>query len=158
MAQLFLSVPPSLPPVARLLTGASCARAGLSYLGPEEEVGGQGFVAFRGGGWVGFSGFGAFGGGRTVAFAGGGFLAFAGGAFVLLWAALGSLTSLDFLASLDFKLENTSLQKSRGCDARAGRGGGRGVRFLPLPPALPAHPPLKSRSMYLPMWPKVLSQ
>lgn len=92
-------------------------------------------MAFRGGALVGFSGFAGFGGGRFVALAGGGLLAFTGGAFVLLSVFLGFLTSLDFLASLDFPLENMSLQKSGA--AMRGRGwGAGGVRFLrsPSPP------------------------
>lgn len=85
-------------------------------------------------------------------------MVFDSGVFVLSEVFLGSLTSLDFLASLDFKLRNTSLQRSWGCDA-CGVGAG-GVRFLP-PPSLPpsaAHLLLKSFSMYLLNWLKVVSQ
>lgn len=73
-------------------------------------------------------------GGSFAAFVDRGFVVFTGGVFVLSEVFLGSLTSLDFLVSLDFKLGNTSLQRSWGCHA-CGVGAG-GVRFLP-PPSLP---------------------
>lgn len=54
-------------------------------------------------------------------FPGGGFVVFNRGIFVLLVVFLGFLTSFDFLVSLDFKLGNTSLQRSWGCYAHVGR-------------------------------------
>lgn len=67
-------------------------------------------------------------------FPGGGFVVFNRGIFVLLVVFLGFLTSFDFLVSLDFKLGNTSLQRSWGCYAHVGR---QVASVSPPPP----HPP-----------------
>lgn len=86
------------------------------------------FLVFPGGGFMGSCG------GRFVAFTGRGFVAFNRGIFVLLVVFLGFLTSFDFLVSLDFKLGNTSLQRSRGCYARVGRQVASVSSPLPQPP------------------------
>lgn len=100
----------------------------ISYLGPSEEVGGPSFVVFRGGGRTGSCA------GRFVAFTGRGFEAFNSGIFVLLVVFLGFLTSFDFLVSLDFKLGNTSLQRSWGCYAHVRRQVASVSSPLPQPP------------------------
>lgn len=87
-------------------------------------------------------------GGGFAAFVDRGFVVFDSGVFVLSEVFLGSLTSLDFLASLDFKLRNTSLQRSWGCDA-CGVGAG-GVRFLPpSPPPTFCCPPAVEELLYV---------
>lgn len=111
----------------------------ISHLGSWEEVGGPSFVVFHGGGCTGSCG------GRFVAFTGRGFVAFNRGIFVLLVVFLGFfLTSFDFLVSLDFKLGNTSLQRSWGCYAPVGR------QVASFSSPLPQPPPFLSPALHLP--------